>query len=628
MLKISWYLKRIKVMGFKEILYRIYEQVHIVIYLIQYRLGVGISSDIDFSGKKFRFIESNSSCLPALTWKTISELEKKKIIEGVFELSDGEWLWNDNDNIWFQSSKSKVLWPRAFFNSIDYRQGNIYGDVRVSWEPARLQQLVDAALLLNTVDAESSKKLISLIEEQLDSWVKLNPPLCGIHYISSMECALRIMAVCISIDMVRNDLHKPEQSWSNLLSLVWSHALFIEKRISLYSSAGNHTVAECAGLIFAGVLFPEFKEAKRWKETGERIFFDEIKRQIYPDGGGLEQTLWYHVFVLDLLGLVIKLYEHYAIKIDDEIVILYNKGRQFLNTFSLSLEELPNIGDSDSGYALSKYLNIIWTECLCNEGLTTFNESGYSVFNKSETHQHLVFDHGTLGMAPSYGHGHADALSVILRYGNDDVLIDPGTYTYTGDPEWRKYFRSSRAHNTVVINGLDQSRQESSFSWSKPYVSKLIEIDQATGDIVRLLAYHDGYKELGIRHWRGVIIFPTGCIAVWDYVDGIGEFDIELNWHLGVQVKKIGKVFYATNSTDHVGLQIDGGEVHVHHGEMTPILGWQSTKYGVKIPIMTLSATIHNTLPMSFVTKISVDNLEINDDVLSEEISLLEGCIL
>ena len=54
------------------------------------------------------------------------------------------------------------------------------------------------------------------------------------------------------------------------------------------------------------------------------------------------------------------------------------------------------------------------------------------------------------------GHSHADTLSLVLRQGQEQILIDPGTYTYVADPLWRDRFRGTAAHNTVRIDGLDQ----------------------------------------------------------------------------------------------------------------------------------------------------------------------------
>ena len=58
--------------------------------------------------------------------------------------------------------------------------------------------------------------------------------------------------------------------------------------------------------------------------------------------------------------------------------------------------------------------------------------------------------HGFLSIA---AHAHADALAVEVRYNGVDVLADPGTYCYHGEPRWRSYFRSTLAHNTIEVGG-------------------------------------------------------------------------------------------------------------------------------------------------------------------------------
>ena len=62
--------------------------------------------------------------------------------------------------------------------------------------------------------------------------------------------------------------------------------------------------------------------------------------------------------------------------------------------------------------------------------------------------------HGYLSIA---AHAHADALSIEVRYAGVDILADPGTYCYHGEPAWRSYFRSTIAHNTVELGGRSQS---------------------------------------------------------------------------------------------------------------------------------------------------------------------------
>jgi hypothetical protein len=69
---------------------------------------------------------------------------------------------------------------------------------------------------------------------------------------------------------------------------------------------------------------------------------------------------------------------------------------------------------------------------------------------------HAIVDAGPFGALHS-GHSHSDTLSIVLRSGGEEILIDPGTYTYTGEPEWRDWFRGASAHNTIRIDGRDQA---------------------------------------------------------------------------------------------------------------------------------------------------------------------------
>ncbi len=141
----------------------------------------------------------------------------------------------------------------------------------------------------------------------------------------------------------------------------------------------------------------------------------------------------------------------------------------------------PFIGDCDDGYAfaygLSPDRRFDSTESQSSRTdfrCVTFQAAGYSVIRRPDELL-IIFDHGPLGMAPLYNHGHADAMSIVLYRKGLPFMIDPGTFRYNGVPEYRKYFKGTGAHNTVCIDGRDQARQVSSFIWDKPYEAGLIE---------------------------------------------------------------------------------------------------------------------------------------------------------
>jgi hypothetical protein len=287
------------------------------------------------------------------------------------------WRWGPEDDVWRRAPDTGRRWPQKFFHAIAYREGNPFGDVRVAWEPARLQQLVALSLLAESPDEITRRRAVVLLESQLESWVRLNPPLTGIHYISAMECALRVIAACHALDRVRDLLLNASDTWVALVTLVESHAGFIERRLSLHSSTGNHTVAEAAGLVYAGVLFPEMRGAQRWKQRGLALLEREADRQILPDGGSLEQAFWYLLFVADLLGLVAELLRHYNEPVPAAIDAAVRRACSFLNAMASDPKSLPAIGDADGGYALSPALRISWSPGEAAPRMRSFADSEF-----------------------------------------------------------------------------------------------------------------------------------------------------------------------------------------------------------------------------------------------------------
>ncbi len=89
-----------------------------------------------------------------------------------------------------------------------------------------------------------------------------------------------------------------------------------------------------------------------------------------------------------------------------------------------------------------------------------------SAATSTRTHEiRLVVDAGPLGYRSIAAHGHADALSFTLSVGGLEFLVDPGTYAYHTQGAWRQYFRGTAAHNTVRVDGQDQSESGGNFMW-------------------------------------------------------------------------------------------------------------------------------------------------------------------
>lgn len=604
---LSWYAQRLRVMRPSEVLHRVTEQCTLKILEAQHRLGLLGGYDIACDVTRFSFCSGSTQQLPELPWSfEIEDVAVEELLSGKLVVLGHEWVWSEHNSVWCEAPDTHRQWPREFFSRIPYRDGNPYGDVRVAWEPSRLQHLIALGLLAHGAQGDIRQRAVKLLEAQFLSWIDANPTLTGIHYISVMECGLRILAVCHALDLVRGWLSHPHRVWSELVQFVREHAELIRKRLSIHSSAGNHTIAEATALVYAGSLFPEMPESQVWRSVGLSLLEQEAPRQILPDGAGAEQAFWYQRFISDLYGLVVTLLTHRDGSVSTIIEDAFHRSRVFLDALGAKEDLLPSIGDADGGYALSPFLNFSTAPEIHPTGLACFETSGYSVIRSAPMNQQrLIFDHGPLGLAPCFAHGHADALSIMFRVGTQDILVDPGTYTYTGDRAWRNYFRGTRAHNTVVVDQMDQAVQETAFMWAQPFQTHVTFKEKDHNGVVTILAYHNGYmKRAGVTHWRAVLYLSPDSWLVWDRLTGKGVHQLELNWQLGIEPSIQAGIYALSFEGNSICLAVEGGTNTLHRGEIEPIGGWLSRSYGWKEPITTLRAIYTGSLPHEFTTRI------------------------
>ena len=626
--RLAWYLKRLSVMEPGEIRHRIGEQVRMR------RLAAGQRTaghtDVPPAGdwRRFGFCTSPDPVLPDLVWD-IAELDAvaDDWRSGVWPALGFGWAWREGDpDVWRRAPDTGLLWPDDFFGAIAYRAGNPYGDSRVMWEPARLQQLPALAQLARRSAQGGADKAATLVASQLRSWVAANPPYRGVHYISAMECGLRLIAACHALDLVRAGLPEPDETWPALLAIVLSHAPLIAQRLSLFSSRGNHTIAEGTSLVYAGMLFGEHPEAKHWRATGLGLLRQEAARQVLPDGGGIERAFQYHRFVMDLLALVDSLLSHRGEATPAEITAALDRGRRFLAAVTAPDGETLPVGDGDGGYALSRFLRLHGPHTVAEEPVVHFPQSGYSVLRADGGRSTLaLFDHGSLGMAPSFGHAHADALAFTLYRKGEPLLIDPGTFTYTGDPAWRRYFRSTAAHNTVRVDGADQADQETAFQWSGPRPCRLIKADVSPRGLVRILGYFGGEDREKYRHLRGVAYLPDEWIYIWDRIDGASVRLLEQHWHCGVEVRRAARprTFELAGRIGSVVLRLGGGdgEPEIIRGETVPPLGWHSPLYGVKEPVTVIRRMCEARTPTTLDTIVTLSGPGPDEAIMDETVN-------
>jgi hypothetical protein len=265
-----------------------------------------------------------------------------------------------------------------------------------------------------------------------------------------------------------------------------------------YHLLGNHLLENGFSLLFGGFFFNNDNLYKKAKQILEK----ELKEQILEDGGHFELSPMYHQIILErILDLINLIQNNKQFDNQNELLkFLENKASamlSWLDKMTFSNGDIPHFNDSTFGIASSKQLfdyaqrlNLPVRHSLGEGGNLKINlnlsTSGYRKF-KTNNYECIV-DVGQLG--PDYipGHAHADMLNFVLYIDNKPIIIDTGISTYEKNDQ-RQLERSTSSHNTVVVNGNNQSDV-----WGGFRVGKRAKINLLKDDASVIVAEHNGYK--------------------------------------------------------------------------------------------------------------------------------------
>jgi hypothetical protein len=227
-----------------------------------------------------------------------------------------------------------------------------------------------------------------------------------------------------------------------------------------------------------------------------------------------------------------------------------------------------------------------------------FTDGGYYVLGcdfESEREVRLVADAGPLGYTSIAAHGHADALSFTLSVGGVEFLIDPGTYAYHTHAAWRAYFRGTSAHNTVRVDGEDQSESGGNFMWLRKARAGCT-VWSSTPERDLFEGWQDGYERLAdpVKHWRRIVLHKDERrVVIEDTLQMAGTHLIELYFHCSerASVDLGADACTIANGDRALSLKLPRlpkAHVSVSKGSTAPVCGWVSRRFDHKEPAPTV----------------------------------------
>ncbi|MER7533873.1 alginate lyase family protein [Streptomyces sp. NPDC097704] len=626
----GWYLRRLSAMGPGEVGGRAVDAVR------RRRWRSARPDCPDVTGARF------TAVLPAGTLDAVAPDAAKRLVAEADRLMAGyaEYFGVERDDLvdpdWWFDPKTGRRAPSGYAFDVPYRDEEAVGDIKQIWELSRHQYLtVLAAAYAVTGDERYAER----VARHLRSWWAGNPPLRGVHWTSGIELGIRLL----SWVWVRRLL----DGWPGAAALfeenpvalrqIWHHQRWLAAFPSRGSSANNHVIAEAAGQFAAACAFDWFPSSARWRDDALRSLDRHLRGNTFLSGLNRELASEYHGLVLELGLAALAEADAAGVPVPATVRLVLLRMTDALAAVVDGRLRPPRQGDADDGHGLvvdgsgtDRWGSLLatgdavfgrlawWPEvtgsdvrtpllaALIGPGVRTwarpasrpvhFPDAGMTIL-RGPGEVWVRCDGGPHGFLSIAAHGHADALSVEVRHDGVDVLADPGTYCYHGQPEWRQYFRSTLGHNTLRLDGRDQSVPGGPFLWTRHAGSRVLVADTSNPEVSRWCAEHDGYQPSTHRR-RVELTAASRELRVVDEVRGGPRAAVELAFHLGptVAAELVGSravLRWTVDGEDRSAVLDLPAQLswRAHRGESNPPLGWYSAGFGRKEPATTLVGT-------------------------------------
>ncbi|RAG85620.1 heparinase [Streptacidiphilus pinicola] len=630
----GWYLRRLSRMGPAEVGGRVGDTVR------RRRWRTALPDGPRVSGARF------TAPLPAGTLDAVPSDAAKRLVAEADRLMDGqaEFFGVVRDDLaapdWCLDPKTGRRAPSGYAFDVPYRDEEAVGDVKQIWEPSRHQYLT---VLAAAYAVTGEERYAERVGEHLRSWWEANPPLRGVHWVSGIELGIRLLSWVWIRRLLDGWPGAPGLFEANpgALRQIWHHQRWLAAFPSRGSSANNHVVAEAAGQFAAACAFGWFPESPHWRAGALRSLERHLRSNTFDSGLNRELATEYHGLVLEL-GLA-ALAEADAVGVPVPVsirTVLLRMTDALAAVVDVRLRP-PRQGDADDGYGLvvdgagtdrwasllttgeAVFGRLAWWPAVTGTDVRTsllaalIRPTTPAEIRPARRPDHLAdagmtllrdpgaggageiwcrCDGGPHGFLSIAAHAHADALSVEVRHDGVDVLADPGTYCYHGQPEWRRYFRSTLGHNTLQLDGADQSVSGGPFLWTRHARSRVLLADTSEEGVLRWGAEHSGYRPTVHRRWVELTAARRE-LRVVDEVRGPSP-EVRLAFHLGPTIAaeltgSRAELRWTRDGEDRSAV-LDLPEQlswRAHRGEIDPPLGWYSVGFGRREPATVLVGT-------------------------------------
>lgn len=569
---------------------------------------------------------------------------------------------------WHRDFKTGIEWaPSVLHSDIVIIKGD-GSDIKVPWELSRFQHL---PTLGKSYWLTGDERYAGEFVNEIEDWIESNPPLYGVNWACTMDVAIRAVNWIWGYHFFKESRQITNEFLLKFLKSLLIHGRHIRGNLerSWRSINGNHYLSDIVGLVYLGVMFPEFKEAKKWHDFGIEELIKEMERQVYPEGVHYEGSISYNKLVTELFLSATLLCIKNGITFPKWYMERLERMIEFVMYYTKPDGTAPQIGDNDDGrlHILANYGS--WNRLdhryllaigavlfnrpdfkqaagefheesfwlLGEEGLKKFcelSDQGIPISSKAFPYGgfHIMRNENLYWIvdcvpadpkAPS-GHKHNSRLSFELFAYDKSFIVDPGAYIYTANKDMRNLFRSTRYHNTVVVDGEEQNRFDENELFSLGRAAAVrVNHWEATEEYDILDAEHSGYKMLKnpVTH-RRLIFFNKreGYWVVKDILTGRGFHHFDLYFHFAPLEIELDSDFPLVVKTRVQGANLAIIPLEIEGISVELLKGWVSYRYAVKVKAPIARYSKKSLAPTSFCNVIYPCKAEIEIGRIREKV--------
>lgn len=548
----------------------------------------------------------------------------ERVLAGDWPGFGGQWQRREQPLQWNLDVVSGQCFGSLRSDRLVYRPASQYGDIRAVWEAQRHHACV---WLAQAWAVTRDPRFLERFADLLISFLDQCPFPRGSAWVSPLEVAVRTVSWAASWELLV-DAPLPGRLRQRWRETALRGLGLIRANLSVGSSANNHIIGELAGLCVGLATWTSDSVDEVLGRLDRQVL-----RQIAPDGSSREGSPGYLAFSLSgamLAGIAAQGPQKGSLSPGSWQRLAAGAG--FLRGLSVG-GKTPSLADSDDGQFLN--LGPQWmapaqvgsTACCLLEGGENAEASWWASVHSAprspvpqgQTHYpdaalawlsdggdlKALIQGGALGEDALGGHGHADALSILLWHGETPVLVDGGTGSYLAEPTMRAALRGTSAHNTATVDQRDSSEASGAFQWRHRAAVQLLELQPT-----RVRAQHDGFRRLAdpVTHER-VVQLAGDELIVLDTFHCKGRHEVTVRWHLhpdfDVEEQSIGCTIRGGGLRGTI--ELTQGRARVVRGQESPPMGWISRRFShwEPAPVLEHSVDIAGTTTLRTVLRLT-----------------------